>query len=193
MSGHITAGDEAAGGGPPRRWEPVAVPPPELDWCPAPGYQGNPNPAVQYGIWDSIALSHRPIGVLPPPMKAYADRLMLVVERSWEDLGDVEVASFRLVRRFFVLSQFTDVEDTGVTVWLDRRHTDDEASLALLVETLGIPGDCVRDISWCPHPVVRSMAPPQPEDRPGSSGWTRFLRRRRRPSGELTQSPAGGG
>ncbi|MFB6558867.1 hypothetical protein ACFCYH_08205 [Streptomyces sp. NPDC056400] len=35
-------------------------------------------------------------------------------------------------------------EDTGVTVWLDRRQSDgEEASLAALVEVLGIPGDCV--------------------------------------------------
>ncbi|MFC9816362.1 hypothetical protein ACFVJM_30370 [Streptomyces virginiae] len=47
---------------------------------------------MQYGIWDAIALSHRPIGVLPPPMEAYADRLVLRVEQSWEDLGEVDVA-----------------------------------------------------------------------------------------------------
>ncbi|MFJ2598907.1 hypothetical protein [Streptomyces erythrochromogenes] len=127
-----------------------------------------------------MALSHRPIGVLPPPMQAYADRLVLNVEQSWEDLGEVDVAMFRLGGRFFVLSQFTDVEDTGVTVWLDRRHTDDEASLAALVEALGIPGGCVRDITWSPHPVVQreldSLTPP--EDGPNSSRWTRFLRKR---------------
>ncbi|WP_158820809.1 MULTISPECIES: hypothetical protein [unclassified Streptomyces] len=146
-------------------------------------YQSNPNPAVQYGIWDAMALSHRPIGVLPPPMKAYADRLVLDVEQSWEDLGEVDVAMFRLRRRFFVMSQFTDVEDMGVTVWLDRRHTDDEESLAALVEILGIPADCVRDITWSPHPVVRQEldAPPPPEDAPDAPRWTRFLRKRRRP------------
>ncbi|MFG2335299.1 hypothetical protein [Streptomyces yangpuensis] len=180
MSVRACAGDEAAGERQSRRWDPVAVPPAEPDWLPAPHYQGgNPNPALQYGMWDSMALSHRPIGVLPPPMKAYADRLLLQVEQSWEDLGAVDVATFRLGRRFFVLSQFTEVEDTGVTVWLDRRHTDDEACLALLVETLGVPGDCVRDITWCPHPVVRSMAPPAPEDGRRASRWTRLLRKRR--------------
>ncbi|MFE1894921.1 hypothetical protein [Streptomyces yangpuensis] len=180
MSVRECAGDESAGEREPRRWDPVAVPPPEPDWLPAPQYQGgNPNPALQYGMWDSMALSHRPIGVLPPPMKAYADRLMLQVEQSWEDLGAVDVATFRLGRRFFVLSQFTEVEDTGVTVWLDRRHTDDEACLALLVEALGVPGDCVRDITWCPHPVVRSMAPPPAEDGRRSSRWTRLLRKPR--------------
>ncbi|MCX4804594.1 hypothetical protein ACFWWM_25740 [Streptomyces sp. NPDC058682] len=81
---------------------------------------------LQYGMWDSIALSHRPIGVLPPPMEAYADRFVLQVEQSGEDLGAVDVASFRLGQRFFLLSQITDVEDTGVTVWLDRRQSHDE-------------------------------------------------------------------
>ncbi|MFI1651038.1 hypothetical protein ACH4XT_29420 [Streptomyces avidinii] len=114
-------------------------------------------------------------------MKAYADRLVLKVEQSWEDLGDVDVATFRLGRRFFVLSEFTDVEDTGVTVWLDRRHTDDEASLTELVEVLGIPGDYVRDLTWCPHPVVQLMSPPPPDDGPGASRWTRFLRKLSRP------------
>ncbi|MFD3542253.1 hypothetical protein ACFWUQ_22565 [Streptomyces sp. NPDC058662] len=134
---------------------------------------------MQYGMWDSMALSHRPIGVLPPPFQAYADRLVLNVEQSWEDLGWVDVATFRLGRRFFVLSQFTDVQDTGVTVWLDRRHTDDEASLAVLVETLGIPADRVRDITWSPHPVVQRelLSPPRPEGGPGSSRRPRFLRR----------------
>ncbi|MFB7258658.1 hypothetical protein [Streptomyces nojiriensis] len=184
MSGRVSAGDGSAGHRQPKRWEPVAVPAPEPDWEPAPGYQGNPNPAVQYGMWDSIALSHRPIGVLPPPMKAYADRLVLQVEQSWEDLGAVDVATFRLGGRFFVLSQFTEVEDTGVTVWLDRRHTDDEASLAALVEVLGIPGDCVRDLTWCPHPVVQFMLPAPPEDGPGASRRTRFLRKLGRPGAD---------
>ncbi|THA81212.1 hypothetical protein E6U81_25590 [Streptomyces sp. A0592] len=111
-------------------------------------------------------------------MQAYADRLVLNVEQSWEDLGEVDVAMFRLGGRFFVLSQFTDVEDTGVTVWLDRRHTDDEASLAALVEALGIPGGCVRDITWSPHPVVqRELDSPTPPEE-NSSRWTRFLRKR---------------
>ncbi len=177
MSGRVSAGGESAGDRLPRRWEPVVVPGPEPGWWPAPEYQGgNPNPALQYGMWDSIALSHRPIGVLPPPMQAYADRLLLVVEKSWEDLGAVDVVSFRLGRTFFVLSQFTEVEDTGVTVWLDCRHTDDEASLALLAETLGIPADCVRDLTWCPHPVVRLMSPPPSQDARRSSRWTRLLR-----------------
>ncbi|WP_158943367.1 hypothetical protein [Streptomyces sp. NRRL S-378] len=119
-------------------------------------------------------------------MRAYADRLMLQVEHSWEDLGAVDVASFRLGRRLFLLSQFTEVEDTGVTVWLDRRHTDDEACLALLVETLGVPGDCVRDITWCPHAVVQLMSPPPPEDGRRPSRWTGLLRKRRRAGGGPT-------
>ncbi len=140
---------------------------------------------MQYGMWDSMALSHRPIGVLPPPMKAYADRLVLAVERSWEDLGHVDVATFRLGRRFFVLSAFADVADTGVTVWLDRRHTDDEASLALLVEILGIPADCVRDITWSPHPVVRFEleGPARPGEASGGSRLPRLLRKWRERSG----------
>ncbi|MET9693557.1 hypothetical protein ABZY81_34845 [Streptomyces sp. NPDC006514] len=111
--------------------------------------------------------------------------MVLQVEQSGQDLGAVGVASFRLGRRFFLLSQITDVEDTGVTVWLDRRQSDDEeASLAALVEVLGIPGDRVRDRTWCPHPVVQRelRLPPPPEDGPGASRWTRFLRKRRRPS-----------
>ncbi|MFJ3514247.1 hypothetical protein [Streptomyces sp. NPDC090131] len=188
MSERVFAGDEPDGHRPLRRWEPVAVPGPEPDWRPAPAYQANPNPAVQYGMWDSMALSHRPIGVLPPPPQAYAARLVLLVEQSWEDLGQVDVATFRLGQHFFVLSQFTEVEGTGVTVWLDRRHTDDEAALAELVEILGIPGDCVRDITWCPHPVVEhELNPrPRPEDAPRPSRLPRlsrlprFLRTRRK-------------
>ncbi|MEY2230563.1 hypothetical protein [Streptomyces sp. BF23-19] len=112
--------------------------------------------------------------------------MVLQVEQSWEDLGGVDVATFRPGRRFFVLSQFTDVEDTGVTVWLDRRHTDDEASLAGLVEVLGVPGDCVRDLTWCPHPVVRFMVSPASEDGPGASRRrTRFLRKLARPGAGL--------
>ncbi|MFG2978042.1 hypothetical protein ACGFYY_34240 [Streptomyces sp. NPDC048331] len=179
MSGRVPAGDGTAENQEPTRWEPVTVPAPDPDRRPAPEYQANPNPAVQYGIWDAMALSHRPIGVLPPPMKAYADRLVLHVEQSWEDLGEVDVAMFRLGRRFFVLSQFTEVRDTGVTVWLDRRHTDDEASLKMLIKALGIPHDCVRDLSWSPHSAVQRalLSPPPPADDTGSSRWTRFLRK----------------
>ncbi|MFJ3926238.1 hypothetical protein [Streptomyces sp. NPDC090022] len=156
---------------------------------PAPTYRNNPNPAVQYGMWESLALVHRPIGVLPPPLQAYADRLVLEVEQSWEDLGRVDVATFRLGGRWFVLSQFTDGPEWGVTVWLDRRHCDDEAGLALLVRTLGIPGDRVRDISHSPHPAVQHELnpPPRPEATRPASRWSRFLPPRRRRPG------AGGG
>ncbi|MFC9816361.1 hypothetical protein ACFVJM_30365 [Streptomyces virginiae] len=68
-----------------------------------------------------------------------------------------------------------------MTVWLDRRHTDDEASLAALVEILGIPADCVRDITWSPHPVVQREldSPPPSDDGPEPTCRTRFFPERR--------------
>ncbi|MFI8392766.1 hypothetical protein [Streptomyces sp. NPDC085540] len=48
------------------------------------------------------------------PVEAYAEGLVSQVEQSGEDLDAVDVASFRLGQRFFLLSQVTDVEDTGV-------------------------------------------------------------------------------
>ncbi|MFI5980098.1 hypothetical protein ACIBEA_04375 [Streptomyces sp. NPDC051555] len=154
-------------------WEPVVVPGPEPDWRPAPEYQGgNPNPAMQYGMWDSMVLAYRPIGVLPPPFTAYVERLVLTVEQSWEDLGSVDVAVFRLGGHLFALSQFTDGGD-AVTVWLDRRARDGDGALAALAEVLGVPGDCVRDITWSPHPATRYEATaPTPATSPRKrSGW----------------------
>ncbi|MEU6315289.1 hypothetical protein [Streptomyces sp. NPDC047014] len=172
MSGNTPTGDT---GQQSLAWEPVTVPGPEPDWRPAPEYQLNPNPTQQYGIWDSIALIHRPIGVLPPPLKAYAARLVLEVEQSWEDRGRVDAASFRLGGYFLVLSQFPDLPDTGVTIWLDRRHTDTEAALARLVRTMDIPADHARDTTWSPHPATQHEPPPPPPSR-----RPRFLRIRRK-------------
>lgn len=137
------------------QWPQIVAPGPEEGWLSAPVYQGgNPNPALQYGLWDSAAMQYRPIAVLPPPLSAYAGRLLLEVEQSWEDLGDVDVASFRLRKRFLMLSQFTDAPDYGVTVWLDRRQLDEaEEALESLLGVLGVAPDVVRSADHCPHPA----------------------------------------
>ncbi|GLV87871.1 hypothetical protein Slala03_75600 [Streptomyces lavendulae subsp. lavendulae] len=117
-------------------------------------------------MWESAALSHRAIAVLPPPLKAYADRLVLQVEHSWEDLSDVDAASFRLGGCFLILSQFTDAAHYGVTVWLDRRHTDEKAALAALLHAVGIPAHCARGKEYSSHPAAHYEAASTPVPTP---------------------------
>lgn len=148
------------GGYSPPVWEAVAVPGPEPDWGPAPHYYSNLNPALQYGMWESAVLGYRAIGVLPPPLEPYADRLVLEVEHSWEDLGRVDVATFRLQKCIFALSQFAEAPEKGVTIWLDRRASDDEAALAVLLEALGIGLECVKDTAYSPHRAAHHLNPP---------------------------------
>ncbi|MEV8322179.1 hypothetical protein [Kitasatospora sp. NPDC056731] len=117
----------------------IEVPGPEADWETAPEYQGGKrNPALQHSAWEIASGSYRVVAGLQPPLGALAARLRLVVERTWEDLGCVDVAMFRIDRTDFALSQFEGGIPRYTTVWLDRASQDVEAAIDTLLGALGI-------------------------------------------------------
>ncbi|MEU8922125.1 hypothetical protein AB0D10_14490 [Kitasatospora sp. NPDC048545] len=117
----------------------VEVPGPEADWEEAPAYQGGKrNPAFQQSAWEIAAGSYRMVAGLQPPLEALAARLRLVVERTWEDLGYVDVAMFGIGRTSVALSCFTGGTPDYTAVFLDRSVEDREAALDTLLGALGI-------------------------------------------------------
>ncbi|MFB7909907.1 hypothetical protein ACFC1T_26070 [Kitasatospora sp. NPDC056076] len=122
----------------------IVVPGPEPDWQPAtiPPYYTGRNPAAQTSLWDAAGESFRMIAGLKPPLDALATRLRLSVERSWDQLGEVDVAVFTVERRYFALSLMTYGQDE-TWVWLHRSHEDADDALQVLLDALGIGQDSV--------------------------------------------------
>lgn len=117
----------------------VVVPGPEIEWRNAPEYQGgNPNPALQHSTWEYAAGSFRLVAGLTPPLEALSSRLRLTLERSWEDLGEVDVAMFRIRRINFALSRLVPPVVQDTFVWVDRTYEDVDAALDILLGALGI-------------------------------------------------------
>ena len=113
------------------------VPGPEAGWLPAPAYRGNPNPATQFGGWQYATARMRIVAGLRPPLRDLAARLMLTVEHSWEELGEVDYAMFELRRTVFAFSDLGHPVHTDVCVWLDKEAPVAPA-LELLLEALGL-------------------------------------------------------
>ncbi|GAA2815811.1 hypothetical protein ACFQ0M_00230 [Kitasatospora aburaviensis] len=122
----------------------IVVPGPEPDWQPAtsPPYHAGRNPAAQTSLWEAAASTFRMIAGLKPPLDALAARLRLSVERSWEDLGEVDAAVFTIDRRHFALS-LMPYGQSETWVWLHRSHEDAEAALQVLLGALGLGADVV--------------------------------------------------
>ncbi|MEV6978696.1 hypothetical protein [Kitasatospora sp. NPDC093806] len=119
----------------------VSVPGPEPDWEQAPSYQGgNRNPAFQPSMWWYAAGSFRVVAGLQPPLEALAARLRLTVERSWEDLGCVDAAMFRIGKTHFALSELEGAPVPYTFVWVSRSVEDEDVDAALdaLLHALGI-------------------------------------------------------
>lgn len=118
----------------------VLVPGPEPDWQPAtsPPYYTGRNPASQYSLWWYAAGHFRLVAGLSPSLEALAARLRLHIERSWEDLGEVDVVLFRIQRIQFALGRMEDSPNPDVRVWLHREQTDVEAAVDVLLNALGI-------------------------------------------------------
>ncbi|GAA2155695.1 hypothetical protein GCM10009760_55840 [Kitasatospora kazusensis] len=120
----------------------IVVPGPEPDWQPAtsPSYNVGRNPAAQFSLWVAAAGSLRMVAGLKPPLDVLAARLRLTLERSWEDLGEVDTAVFRIEGLNFALSQMT-YGQPQTWVWLHRSHEDADAALEVLLRALGVgPG-----------------------------------------------------
>ncbi|MFJ1709400.1 hypothetical protein [Kitasatospora sp. NPDC088346] len=123
---------------------PIVVPGPEPGWQPAasPPYYTGENPPSQVSLWEAAGGSFRMIAGLKPPIDAFAARLRLKVERSWEDLGEVDAAVFTVERLRFTLSLMT-YGQAETWVWLHRAHEDADAALAVLLRALGLGQDAV--------------------------------------------------
>ncbi|MEU1287680.1 hypothetical protein [Kitasatospora sp. NPDC005856] len=82
----------------------------------------------------------RMVAGLQPPLDALADRLRLrlTVERSWEDIGYVNVAMFRIEGTDFALSAFEGAASPYTSVWVSRLVEDAGAALDTLLGALGI-------------------------------------------------------
>ncbi|MFJ9448388.1 hypothetical protein ACIRRH_42250 [Kitasatospora sp. NPDC101235] len=122
----------------------IVVPGPEPHWQPAtvPPYDNGQNPAAQSSLWETAASTFRMIAGLKPPLDALAARLRLSVERSWEDLGEVDAAVFTIDRWHFALS-LMPYGQSETWVWLHRSHEDADDALRVLLEALGLGEDAV--------------------------------------------------
>ncbi|MCX5387285.1 hypothetical protein [Streptomyces sp. NBC_00083] len=117
----------------------IEVPGPEPEWEAAPSYQGEKrNPAFQQSMWTYAAGSFHLAGMVKPPLDALAGQLRLGVERGWEDLGDVDVAMFRISRFDFALSTFVGAVDPATFVWVSRSVNDVDMALGALFDALGL-------------------------------------------------------
>jgi hypothetical protein len=121
------------------------VPSPEADWEPA--TEVSPfkrNPVTQFSIWQHAMHEYKVIAGLRPQLVDLAARLRLEVEKTWEDLGQVDVAMFRVQKFSFALSRMETGPSSHVFVWVDREGVDDpDAALDLLLTVLGLSGDSV--------------------------------------------------
>ncbi|MEV7119713.1 hypothetical protein [Kitasatospora griseola] len=117
----------------------IVVPGPESDWQPATsiGYGTGRNPVHQISLWEASGSLYRMVAGLKPPLEALAARLRLTVERSWEDLGEVDATVFRIEGFRFALSLMTYGQDE-TWVWLHRSHEDPDAALEVLLRALGV-------------------------------------------------------
>ncbi|MER8188153.1 hypothetical protein [Kitasatospora sp. NPDC094015] len=117
----------------------IVVPGPESDWQPAigPSYGTGRNPAAQVSLWVAAGGSFRMIAGLAPPLEALAARLRLRVERSWEDLGEVDAVVFTVERLHFALSLMT-YGQAETWVWLHHTHEDADHALGVLLRALGL-------------------------------------------------------
>ncbi|SER00017.1 hypothetical protein SAMN05216481_12536 [Streptomyces radiopugnans] len=149
QSPHRDAAPSASGGGGEPPAVPgagvVRVPGPEPDWQPAPalGYHVGKNPVTQYSLWEAASTFYRLVAGLTPPLEAVAARLRLEVERTWEELGEVDVALFRIQGTDFALSRFAHREEPRLFVWLNRSQRDVEAALEVLLDALGVGREAV--------------------------------------------------
>jgi hypothetical protein len=120
------------------------VPRPEPDWERAAQYQGGKrNPAFQPSLWEYAASSFRLVAGLSPSLDALAARLRLDVEQSWENLGRVDVALFRIQKIDFALSRLEGNPCPDVFVWVSRAQADADAALDILLDALDIGRETV--------------------------------------------------
>ncbi|MEW1698247.1 hypothetical protein [Streptomyces sp. NPDC091278] len=122
----------------------VEVPGAEPDWERAPQYQGGKrNPAFQASMWEYAVSSFQVVAGLSPSLDALAARLRLNIERTWEDLGEVDVAMFSIQKIDFALSQSEGSSSLGVFVRVSRAHSDVEGALDVLLAALGIGREAI--------------------------------------------------
>ncbi|MEU9133742.1 hypothetical protein AB0D08_37595 [Kitasatospora sp. NPDC048540] len=132
------------------------------------------------------------IAGLEPPIDALAARLRLRVERSWEDLGEVDAAVFSVERLQFTVSLMTYGQAES-WVWLHRAHEDADAALAVLLRALG-PGRDAVAFTGGPDPAFTTSTLPGLPETSSARRWQRAAPARRAPWQEiLRRRPRPGG
>ncbi|GGY12927.1 hypothetical protein GCM10010326_00050 [Streptomyces xanthochromogenes] len=115
------------------------VPQPPRTWEPAASYQGGKsNPAFQFSAWEFATRDFRVAASLAAPLTTLAERLRLKIEDTWEDLGYVQVAMFKIGSVDFALSSFRDTESDDTLIWMRLADVDSSEKIALLTSALGI-------------------------------------------------------
>ncbi|UZJ33673.1 hypothetical protein [Streptomyces endophytica] len=138
----------------------LSVPPPEPDWEAAPVYQGGKhNPAFQTSAWEYAAANFRLVAGLRVPLEALAARLRLTLESSWDDLGEMAVAVFRVRTTDFAFTRHDGQE--VVLVWLAHATPGEDAALELLLTACGLDR---RALSFLGNPATGLT---HIEERPG--------------------------
>ncbi|MGA6171536.1 hypothetical protein ACPEIF_14945 [Streptomyces sp. NPDC012600] len=123
----------------------IEVPGPEPDWQPAtqPSYGTGRNPAHQFSVWEHSVHLFQMIGVLALPVQPVAERLRLIVERSWDGLDSLDAVLFELRGFGFAISKH-DGNPVGVSyVWLTMPHEQADQALDTLLEVVGIGEDAI--------------------------------------------------
>ncbi|MFD1831244.1 hypothetical protein ACFSJS_16475 [Streptomyces desertarenae] len=95
---------------------------------------------------------------LTPSSEAVAARLRLEVERTWEELGEVDVPLFHIRNTEFALSRFAHHEEPRLLVRQGRSQRDVEAALDTPLGTLEVGREAV------------AFAEDQMRDRSGTPG-----------------------
>lgn len=91
--------------------------------------------------WEYATRDFKVIARLAPALPELANRLKLEVEHTWEDLGTVDVALFRIKGIFFGLSFFIDGHEE--TVVLSDFPGPKEEAIGILLHALGLTNDAL--------------------------------------------------
>ncbi|MFD5065887.1 hypothetical protein, partial [Streptomyces sp. NPDC058394] len=101
-----------------------------------PSYQGGKeNPVSQRSSWEFAVHDYEVIARLHSPIAPIGERLRLSLERTWEDVGYVDVAMFSIDGMYYGLSSFVD---SGESILRIRKGQPESECIDILLRTLGV-------------------------------------------------------